>query len=41
MNEAEGTLLDTSWDEMDLEHKATVIEDVVAIEKKICSVSLN
>ena len=41
MEEAEGTGLDASWEDMDLEHKATITEDVVAIEKKLCSVSLS
>lgn len=41
MEEAEGAGLDTSWGEMDLEQRATVVEDVVAIEKKLCSVSLS
>lgn len=41
MEEAEGAGLDASWGEMELEQKATVVEDVVAIEKKLCSVSLS
>lgn len=40
MEEAEGAGLDKYWGEMDLEQKATVVEDVVAIQKKLCSVSL-
>ena len=40
MEEAKGASLDTSWGGMNLKQKATVVEDVVAIEKKLCSISI-
>lgn len=41
MEQAEGVALSALWDEMGLEQKATVVDDIVTIEKKLCSVALD
>lgn len=39
MEEATGTRLDSIWDDMDLSHKLKIVDGIVAVEKKLLSVS--
>lgn len=39
MEEARGTALNEIWDKLDLEDKADIVNDIVAIEKKLLSIS--
>ena len=41
MEEAQGTNLKASWEQMSVSEKITVIENVVDIEKKLSSLSFN
>ncbi|KKZ63729.1 hypothetical protein EMCG_01963 [[Emmonsia] crescens] len=41
MEEARGTQLTNVWENMDLDDKKTIIEDIIGFEKKLLSVSLS
>lgn len=41
MEEAAGRPLAEVWDEMEIESKATIVEDLVAIEKKSLSIGFS
>lgn len=39
MEEATGTQLALVWDEMELESKLKIVEDIVSVERKLLSLS--
>lgn len=41
MEEAKGTPLDVMWSDMDLDEKFKVVDDVVAIQRKLQSVAFS
>lgn len=41
MEEAAGQPLAEVWEKMEIEHKATIVEDLVAIEKKVLSIEFS
>ena len=39
MEEAEGTQLSTVWNEMELENKCNIVDNIVDMERKLLSIS--